>query len=620
MPEDDDLLAQALQEYRARRAQPAEMLCRQYLARNPDSTDVRGHALLGTLLAARRSFADAAASFQHAANLNPADIAIANNLAFSLKHSGQLRRAIEVLRTSLLYHAGAPELHFNLGLFLLDARHLSEAVSAFRRVIEIRPDFVEAYVSLGQTYRELGMLGFAIQTLETALRIKPEYAKAHTNLGVILHESGRVEHGLESLRKGLKLVPDQPLAQSNYLYYLSFSPGVTPRTVFEEHQRWNTHFALPLARFAGPHLNNRDPDRRLRVGYVSADFREHSVAFFLEPILANHNKASFEITCFANSAHSDNYTQRFKTYADAWCNISNLSDDQTAAVIREAEIDILVDLGVHTNGNRLLVFARKPAPVQISMLGYPQTTGLTAMDHRLSDPYLDPPGRDRHNSERLLLMSRSYFCYRPPDESPPIAPRAPGPVRFGCFNTLAKFNLATATLWSRVLAGTPNSSLTMLARGLSDELVRVQVQEILAGAGIDLQRVQFLPGASLQDFLNALNKIDIGLDPVPFSSGTTTCHSLWMGVPVVTMAGDGPVARMGASVLANVGLGDLVAQSGNDYCEIATSLADDEERLTALRSGLRQQMRQHPLMDARGYTLELESLYRSVWRQWLAPS
>ncbi len=539
MSDDNALLARALQEFRARRFQAAELLCRQFLQLSPDSTDVRIHALLGTLLASRRCYDEAAQSFRRAAALNPADLAVANNLAFILKQSGQTQQAIEVVQSALEHHPDAPELHYNLGLFFHELRRLPEAVQAHRKSIELRPGFVETYINLGQTYRDLGLYGPAIDILETALRIKPGYAKAFTNLGVVLHESGRVAEGLESIRKGLELAPDQTQARSNFLYYLSYSPGVDSRGVYQEHERWNTEFARPLAGVAGPHPNNRDPERRLRVGYVSADFHEHSLAFFLEPILARHNKEEFEICCFSNSPHADNYTQRFKSYADSWHDIVTLSDDQAVTAIRDAAIDILVDLSVHTNGNRLLVFARKPAPVQISMLGYPQTTGLTAMDYRLSDPNLDPPGLEAFNSERLLRMSASYFCYRPPDEAPAIPPRevlTSGAVRFGSFNTLAKFNSQTAKLWSDVLAAAPGSTLTLLARGLGDEQTRAFIQGILTDAGIDLKRVQFLPGAPLRTYLERLGEIDIGLDPIPFSSGTTTCHTLWMGAPVITLA------------------------------------------------------------------------------------
>jgi protein O-GlcNAc transferase len=619
MPDSNALLALALQEFQARRFGSAEQLCRQSLAHDPNSTDVRLHALLGTLLTGRKCFDEAAVSFERAAALNPTDLAIANNLAFALKHSGQTQRAIEVLQAALEHRPDAPELHFNLGLFLHDTRQLLEATNAFRRAIELRPEFVEAYINLGQTYRDLGLLGRAIEILEAALRIKPDYAKALTNLGVVLHESGRVAEGLECIRKGLELAPDQAQARSNLLYYLSYSPGIAPRAVYEAHERWNTEFALPLAKGAGPHLNNRDPDRRLRVGYVSANFHEHSVAFFLEPILAHHDKGKVEITCFSNSPLLDNFTRRFKSYADAWHDIHTLSDDQAARAIRAAGIDILVDLSVHTSGNRLLVFARKPAPVQISMLGYPQTTGLTAMDYRLSDAILDPVGAEAYNSERLLRMPRSYFCYRPPDESPAIAPRSalsPASICFGCFNTLAKFNRPTAELWSRILAATPDASLTLLARGLGDDRTREYVQGIIASAGIDLRRVRFLPGAPLRRYLELLGDIDIGLDPIPFSSGTTTCHTLWMGAPVISLAGDSPVARMGASVLANAGLSELVARTEDDYVLLATQLAKDAPRLASLRAGMRQRLLQSPLLDAAGYTRELESLYREVWREW----
>ncbi|CAN5560995.1 tetratricopeptide repeat protein [soil metagenome] len=620
MPDPAQLLTMALQEYQARRLAPAESLCRQILLQYPATNDIRVFVLLGSVLAAQGRFAEACEPLRRAWQLNPTDKAIASNLAFTLKQAAQAQQAIDILLSATHHHPSVAELHFNLGSMLLDVRRQSDAVDSLRRALQIRPNFEEALNNLGQAYRDLGQFGKAIEVLETALRIRPENDKALGNLAVVLHESGQVNEALACLRQGLERSPADATAWSNYLFYLSYAPEAKPAAVFDEHRRWNAALAEPLAAGSPPHPNDRTPDRQLRIGYVSANFCEHSVAFFLEPILANHDRAKFEITCFSNTVQCDDFTRRFQSFADTWHDIRALSDAKATDRIREAGIDILVDLTVHTTGNRLLVFARKPAPVQLSMLGYPQTTSLTAMTFRLSDAYLDPPEQgDALNSERLLRMPRSYFCYRPPDEAPRITSlpaKQSGLIRFGCFNTLAKFNAPTAELWSRVLAETPDSRLVLLARGLGDSRTRERVLRTLAAAGIDSERVELLPAASLGEYLQRLGELDIALDPIPFSSGTTTCHALWMGVPVVSLAGQSSVARMGMSVLANAGLGELVAQTVDEYVAIAARLAADLDELAALRASMRERLLRSPLLDAIGYTRELESLYRTVWREW----
>jgi predicted O-linked N-acetylglucosamine transferase (SPINDLY family) len=620
MPDAAQLLALALQEFQARRLTASESLCRQFLELNPASADLRVHVLLGSVLAAQGRFAEACLSLRLAHEINPADRAIASNLALSLKHAGQLDQAIKVMQAAAQQHPDAAELHYNLGCLLLDVRRHQEASGRFRQALEIRPDFEAAAINLGQAYRDLGLFGEAIDVLQSARQIRPENARTLSNLAVVLHESGQVEEALTRLRQCLELNPADATAWSNYLYYLSYSPNANPSAVFAEHRRWNALLAAPLTANSPAHKNDRDPERKLKIGYVSANFCEHSVAFFLEPVLASHDRAQFEIVCFSNTQQCDAFTRKFQSLAGVWHDIRALSDDQAAACIREAGIDILVDLTVHTTGNRLLVFARKPAPVQISMLGYPQTTGLSTMDFRLGDVHLDPPALgDALNSERLLRMPRSYFCYRPPDDAPAFTPLPAiksGQIRFGCFNTLAKFNILTAELWSRVLTNTPGSRLVMLARGLGDSRTRERVLGTLVTAGVDSKCVELLPPSPLQNYLRQLGELDIALDPIPFSSGTTTCHALWMGIPVVSLTGQSSVARMGASVLANAGFSELVAHTADEYVAIATGLAADREGLAGLRSSMRRRLLNSPLLDAAGYTRELESLYRQSWREW----
>jgi predicted O-linked N-acetylglucosamine transferase (SPINDLY family) len=615
-----EAMAAALRHYRAGERSQAEQLCRQILQVEP------GHVpalyLLGNTLAVDGRLAEAVEIYARAVQIDPRNQALSNNLAAALAQVGRRQEAIAVLERAVAIEPAAAELPYNLGNFLRDEGRLGEAIAAYERALQIRPDYVQACNNLGQANHDLGRLGEAIAILERALQIQPDYAKAHTNLGVVLHEAGQVEESLAELREGLRLEPNQPLAHSKLLFCLHYSPDLDQDAVYQEHRRWNESFAHPLANQIKPHGNDRDPDRRLRIGYVSANFCEHPVAFFLEPILAHHDHAQLELCCFSNTARADDYTWRIRTCADRWYDIRNESDDQVAERIRAERIDILIDLTQHMVGNRLLVFARKPAPVQISYLGYPGTTGLESIDYRLSDPYLDPPGwNEAYNSEQLLRLPRSYFCYQPPADSPPVPPlpaRGTGRITFGCFNTLAKLNRRGVGLWARVLQAVPGSRLVLKARGLADAAIQAHVQNLFADEGIGSERLELHGWNRLSEYLTELGSIDIGLDPLPYSAGTSTCHTLWMGVPVISVAGRSAVSRMGLSVLANAGLQELVAETPEQYVALATRLARDLERLDALRQGLRQRMVESPLLDAERFARELEALYRQVWRQWVA--
>lgn len=621
MPTPADLLSQALLEFRARNYAAAEALCRQILKAQPSLVDVRVPALLGNLLAMKSEFAQAVEYFDRALAIDPGNKALAGNLASALKESGQTERALEVLQAAIGQHPDAAELHYNLGLVFLDSRRPEQAVASFHDALRLRPAFAEALTNLGRAYRNLGLLGHAAQALGESIRLRPEYVKARSNLGVVLHEAGRVEEAILCLRQGLEILPNQPDASSNLLLYLAYSPAMDRQGIYEEHLRWHERLVRPLITGAMSHANVRAAQKRIRLGYVSSDFKQHSVAFFIEPILANHDRERFEVICFSNSRSQDDYTARLKQFADSWYELHGLTDEEAARLIQNEKIDILIDLSLHTRGNRLLLFALKPAPVQISMLGYPQTTGLAAMDYRLGDPYLDPPDwRDVYNSEKLLRMLASYFCYRPPLDAPEISAvpvRNSGQITFGCFNTLAKLNLPTARLWAEVMNSAPNSRLNLKARGLGDDSVRTQVLDLLAGVGIDRARVNLLAGGPLNEYLTQLGDLDIALDPTPFCGGATTCHTLWMGVPVISLAGETPVGRLGLSILTNSGMGELVAQTPQEYVRIAADLAGDLDRLERMRRDMRSRMRASPLMDEIGYTRALEDHYQTAWQTWV---
>ena len=417
--------------------------------------------------------------------------------------------------------------------------------------------------------------------------------------------------------------PDFAAAHSNLVFSMNYDAAATQQTIFAESRAWHESHAAALGRRAPGHANARDPERRLRVGYVSPDFREHSVAYFLEPLIAAHDRAAFEVFCYAQVARPDQRTERFRGLADTWRSTVGMTDADLATAVREDRIDILVDLAGHTGGNRLLAFDRRPAPVQLSWLGYPNTTGTEAIDARLTDAIADPPGpSDALHSETLVRLPNGFLCYAPTADAPAIgAPpaRSTGHVTFGSFNALAKITPAVVAAWARILLGVPGSRLVIKSGPLADAATRARYLEMLAAAGVDAGRVDLRAWIDARSgHLGAYANIDIGLDPFPYNGTTTTCEALWMGVPVVTLAGDRHAGRVGASLLTRIGLAELVADTTDGYVETAVHFAGDLDGLPARRLALRDRMMSSPLCDAAGFARDVEAAYRAMWRRWCA--
>jgi predicted O-linked N-acetylglucosamine transferase (SPINDLY family) len=405
---------------------------------------------------------------------------------------------------------------------------------------------------------------------------------------------------------------------------MHFHPDYDAQRIAQEHSRWNRQHAEPLKQFIGPHRNGRIRDRRMRIGYVSPDLRQHSVAYFLENLLAHHDASSVEVFCYSDVIRPDATTARMQKLCAQWREIVGLKDTEVDQKVREDRIDILVDLAGHTANNRLLLFARKPAPIQVTYLGYPDTTGLRAMDYRLTDAYADPPDVTGGYSEQLVRLPETFLCYRPSYGAPEIGP-APalesGRVTFGSFNALAKVNAPLVAMWSKILEQIPNSRLILKNQGLGSAGARRHILEYFAAHHIAPDRVELMGWArSEAGHLQLYNRIDIALDTFPYHGTTTSCEALWMGVPVVTRAGSAHVSRVGVSLLSNVGLAELVTDSQEKYVQLARELAHDLSRLSNLRSTLRKRMEQSPLMDAPRFARNVESAYRQMWRRWCETS
>jgi predicted O-linked N-acetylglucosamine transferase (SPINDLY family) len=574
------------------------------------------HNNLGKALSAKGLMDEAIAAYREAIALRPDYADAYNNLGRVLLVKGQARDAAASFARAADLDPSSADAHYNLGLVLHDNGHFDLAVTAVERALQLRPNYAEAHCQMGVSYFDRMLLDEAIAANRRAIALNPGYAPAHNNLGNGLKDIGHLEEALAAYRESLALEPKATFAHSNYLLALHYAPGVDPMAIADEHRRWNQQHAAQFTT-TFTHTNERDPDRRLRVGYVSPDLRGHAVTRFLLPILANHDRDACEIFAYANVRKPDATTDRLRKYTDGWRSISGLSDDQAADLIREDSIDILVDLAGHTSEHRLLVFARKPAPVQITYLGYPDTTGLTAMDYRLTDAHADPPGlTERYHTEQLIRLKPCAWCFRP-KAAQSLPHRKNGPITFGSFNTFAKITQPMLELWSKILLAVPGSGLLLKCTALGTATLPKEVRERMGAMGIAPERLELRGRVrSDEEHLALYGRMDIALDTFPYHGTTTTCEALWMGVPVITLAGASHVSRVGVSLLNNVGLPELVAETTEDYVRLAAALAHDLPRLRGLQSTLRQRLERSPLMDGARFARNVEAAYRDVWRSW----
>ncbi|MGD1278627.1 MAG: tetratricopeptide repeat protein [Tepidisphaeraceae bacterium] len=595
----------------------AEMLCRAANA-NPASAECRFNLALALLALGR--WDDAIAALRDALSIRPSYPQAYNSLGTALQAKGQLTEAVEAYRQAVALNPDTAGFWSNLGIALHGQGNSQEAVAALRQALKLKPDYAEAYNNLGRALVGVGRIGEALAACQQALQFRPEFPEAMNNLANALRDTGRINHAISTYRKAISLAPDDASVRGNLIYAMHFIPG-DPAAVFQEHLNWNRIHAQPLAGQILQHRNDAAPDRRLKIGYVSPDFRQHSVGFFLLNLLANHDPAAVEVFCYSDAARPDAATARFQQSAHRWKPVVGVADAQLAQIIIQDQIDILVDLAGHTAGNRLLVFARKPAPIQVSYCGYPDTTGLATMDYRFTDAYADPPGAtEQYHSEQLVRLPRCFLCYAPPADGPEVGPvpaTAAGRITFGSFNSISKLSDATVAMWSQVLSAVPNSRLMIKGQGLTDAPVRQQVLERFAAHGIAADRLELHSSiASLAGHLELYHQIDIALDTYPYHGTTTSCEAMWMGVPVVTLAGKTHASRVGVSLLSNVGLEQLIAQTPEQYVQIAADLAKDLAALSVLRSALRSRLAASPLLDGSGLAREVEAAYRVMWKQW----
>lgn len=568
---------------------------------------------------------DGVAHFEQAIALDGAFLDAHNNLGNALSALGYMPEAIGSYQHALALQPDNATIHNNLGNTLARIGRAEEAVSHYRHALRLRPDNAQIHNNLGNVLATLGRSREAIGHYERAIAIHPDSAEAHGNLANALAACGHADEAFERFERALVLTPESEATHSNLLLVLNTSARFDAASVFAAHCRYAERFETPLKHLWPEHMNDRSPDRPLRIGYVSSDLRMHSVAWFIEPVLANHDRRQFQI--YAYSAHEveDEVSQRLRSHVTQWRRLAGLSDEEVAMGIQEDRIDILVDLNGHTAMNRLLVFARKPAPVQVTWLGYPNTTGLAAMDYRLTDRFADPAGMTEcYHTETLLRLPECFSCYRPPAAAPEVGVLPGGErgaVTFGSFNTRSKIGPEVVALWACVLRAVPGSRLMLKGKGYDDESVQEALLDAFRVHGIGEDRVQLFGGHDTHaEHLRRYHDIDIALDPFPYNGTTTTCDALWMGVPVVTLAGTTHVSRVGVSLLNHLGLNDWIANSEREYVEIAARWAADVQRLATLRRELRVRMAHSPLTDAATFTRHLESAYRYMWQYWCCAS
>jgi predicted O-linked N-acetylglucosamine transferase (SPINDLY family) len=532
---------------------------------------------------------------------------------------GQFAEAIESLNQAIALKASVPEFHNNLGEAYRAVGQADNAIVCYRRALALNEKYAEAHNNLGIVLNLKDKLEEAVASYRVALACKPDFAEAYNNLGNALQAQGQLDEAVACFRKAVTSKPDFNTAHSNMLLCMCFSPVYGPEAMAADHRVWNDRHACPLAAQIKPHENDRNPERRLRVGYVSSDFRAHAISNFFEPLVAAHDHENVEVFCYAGGAVSDQVTSRLQASAGAWRKIMGMNDEAVADRIYTDKIDILVDLSGHTAGHRLLVFARKPAPVQVTYLGSLTTTGLTAIDYKLTDRFLTPDGTAERFSEELFRLPHCFVCYQPPQGAPHVAPLPSskgGQVTFGSFNNLSKLTPAVAGLWAQILHALPDARLVLKYASLTDAGQRKRFLDLFAQNGIPADRIELLSGTLAPAHLADYSRVDIGLDPFPYNGCTTTCEALWMGVPVITLAGVMSYSRFGVSLLSNLGMEDLIAMTPEAYVEKAVALAKGRRRLAALRAELRPRMAASVLCDAKAFARDVEQAYRSMWRRW----
>ena len=583
-----------------------------------DPKDIQGRFDLAVAQHRAGRLNEAARGYQEILKIQPGHLDALHMLGLVFFQAGQHQKALELIRQAL---SGKPDdsgCHVDYGLALAATGQIDAAIAEYRQAISLQPDCVPALNNLANLLQKHGNLDEAIDALSRVVSINPNLAEAHNNLGNALREIGDLDGAIESFERAESINP-LPQFASNRLFAMLHHPGIDAQRLAEEHAKWNRRFAQnirPMAR----ELADLPADRRLRIGYVSPDFHDHPISRFFLPLLENHDRQRFEIFCYSDSQRQDQVSQRIAAKADSWRNVATLSSEQLAQQICDDRIDVLVDLAKHTDAKILLAFAYRPAPLQVSYLAYCGPTGLSAMDFYLTDTLIDPAGQHEGLTKEKPFRLESFWCYVPPDEAGDVTALpalSNGFITFGCLNHFCKVTEPTLRTWREILKAVPLSRLILHSPPGSHQ---ERILEFFAEAAIHSSQIEFVPRMPLRHYFHQYGRIDIALDPFPWGGGTTTCDALWMGVPVVTLAGQTPVSRSGLSLVASAGMPELAADSHQNYVKTAVALASDPADLAARRQLLRKRVIGSHLMDLSRFVRQIEAAYLQMWNDLCVPS
>ncbi len=575
--------------------------------------------LLGVSLSQLGRYEEAIGSLRNAISIRPDLVAAHSNLGNVLDGMNRSEEAIACHRAALELDSKFRDAHHNLANALRNLHRYDEAAESCRRAIELDPGYHKAHNNLGNIYAEQERYVEAMESFKRTLAIRPDYPEAHLGLGISLSALGRYEEAVSCFRRATALKKDYADAHSSLIFAFGFMPGIGFKEHADECRAWYERHGRSLGSRIGPHGNEVDPSRKLRIGYVSSDFRQHSASAVFGPVIHRHDRSQYSVVLYSGVRVEDEASVAYRRSADLWRSTTGMSDEQLAERIRADRIDILVDLSAFSAGSRLLVFARKPAPIQVTGWGYAVSTGLATMDYHFSDPVAVPPEARHHYTETVIDLPCCVGFEPPqasPDESP--APSLSGePVTFGCLNRLSKISDGAARLWCRLLEEMPKSRLLLKDRRLADPAERKRVADLFGAHGIEAQRLVLLPGTSQFEHLAAYGRVDVVLDPFPHTGGVSTLEALWMGVPVVTLLGRSFPARVSGAILSALGLSQWIGHNEDEYIAIAKEVAENTAERAARRASLRSLVRTSILCDEQ-YCRSVEAAYRNMWIKYCA--
>lgn len=558
---------------------------------------------------------EASAQYRKTVELRPGHLGAYNNLAVVLRAKGDPESALTVLIEALAHAPKSAELRFNVGNAMQAVGRRDAAESSYRRALELNPKHAEARVNLGQVLLQAGRKAEAEQEFRKAIAVNPNLAQAYVGLADLV-DTGDM-NAVAHRRAILELKPDLPAIRSSLLMCLQYDPTVTRAEIAAEHKAFGKMFDRTDKPAYKTRAVDFTPDRKLNIGIVSGDFRFHAMLFFAFPVLAARDKAQWHLTCYSTTAHPDDFTADFRKTSDRWRDVRHLNSDDLARLIVADGIDILIDLSGHAPHNRLPAFAAKPAPLQAAWGDYVDTRGLKAIDILLGDGIHTPPADEKYYVERIVRLPKDYICYQPPDYAPPvsIAPcLARGYVTFGCFSEVTKISPATVARWAKVLRAVPTAKFLANSRMYADGAVQGKLISQLLDAGIGAERIQISTGGSHDEFLAQYAEVDVILDTAPYSGGLTTCESLLMGVPVLTVTGDRFCGRHATAHLTHGGHPEGVCATEDELVEKAVKLAANLGELAVLRTSLREKFLASPLCDVAGFADAFYASLRAEWR------